>query len=270
MPEIGNSPLQNQSYFSDHFESDIHARQCLMVESNKLTIALLYKENVSAYEQFSFEEWNEEVLLQSKIASLRQSLPALVLFRTETALLIPEVFRKKRDESSHKFFSIDERFEILEYKPSSFPAAVCFPVKKNLLALVRNQFSGAMLMHNSLPVFLWMMNHPKLKQSSILIELHYGRLFIYAVKEGTPLLYNSFEISSAEDVAYYTLFVMEQLEMEPTRQTVYFKTSRPDESLLSVCRNFIPAFISLDVLNPQKKQDPEWLFPFIINALLCE
>lgn len=270
MPEIGNSLLLDQSFFSDHFESAIHARQCLMIEPNLLAIALLEKENVAAYEQFSFEEWNDECIVQSRIASLKQSLPALVLFRTNAAMLIPELFSKNREESFSLLFEFDDGFEIAEHKPASFPARVCFPVKKSLLALVKNKFPGAVLMHHSLPVFLWMMSHPKLKQVSMLIELNHGRLFIYVVKAEIPVFYNSFEISSAEDVAYYTLFVMEQLEMEPVMQTVYFKAAKQDENLLSVCRNFIPAFVSLEVLKPQKKPDSEWLFPFLINALLCE
>ncbi|MBL7929119.1 MAG: DUF3822 family protein [Bacteroidia bacterium] len=270
MPEIGNSLLLNKSFFTDHYESAIHARQCLMIESNHLSIALLDNENVLAFEQFSFEEWIDEWFSQSKIAALKQSLPALVLFRADAALLLPEVFRKNRDELLHRFFTVNDHYEVAEHKPASFPAVVCFLAGKSLLALIRNQFPGAVLMHHSLPVLWWMMNHAKLKQPSMVIELYQKRLFIYAVNEGTPLFYNSFEVNSAEDVAYYTLFVMEQLEMEPVRQTVYFKASMDNENLLTVCRNFIPAFISMDVLKPHKNQDSEWLFPFLCNALLCE
>ncbi len=270
MPEIGNSSLLNQSYFSDHFESDIHARQCLMVESNKLTIALIEKENVSAYEQFSFEEWNEEVFLQSKIASLRQSLPALALFRTDAAILIPEEFRKNRNESLRLFFSLIDGFEIAEHKPAAFPAGVYFPIRNNQLASVRNQFPGAVIMHHSLPVFLWMMNHKKMMESSFLMEISNGRLYVYAVNERKPLLYNSFEVNSPEDTAYYALFVMEQLGMDPVKQSVYFMASAGSESLLSVCRNFIPALLSAEMLSPLHKREQELLFPFVTYAALCE
>jgi hypothetical protein len=117
---------------------------------------------------------------------------------------------------------------------------------------------------------MWMINHSRLKQIAVFIELANDSLFIYAVKESRPLFYNSFEVNSPEDAAYYTLFVMEQLEMDPVKQTVYFKTSVQDEKLLSVCRNFIPALVSVEVLNTMKKHEQGLLFPFLINAFLCE
>lgn len=270
MPEIGNNPILIQSFFSDHFDSAVHARQSLMVDSNRLAIALIEKNEAIGYEEFAIEEWSEELFAHSKIASLRQSLPAVILFRSDAAIFIPEVFRKSKEESTGHFFSLKEGIEIAEYKPSSFPASICFPVPKSTLALMRKQFPGALIMHHSLPVLMWMLNHSKFKQPAFLIEISQGKLFIYAVKENAPLFYNSFEVNSPEDAAYYTLFVMEQLEMDPVKQTVYYKVSEQDENLLSVCRSFISAFVSLDVLKTMKRHEHGVLFPFLVNALLCE
>lgn len=270
MPVIGNSSPHTNSFYSVHFDSAVHARQCLMIESNRWSIALIDNNEVAAFEELAYEEWNDELFLQSKIAVLKQSLPAVVLIRSDSALLIPEIFRKNKEELMHHFLLRKDGCETAEHKPASFPATVSFFVQKKILDAVRKHFPGALIMHHSLPVFMWMINHPKLKQSSFFIEINGGKLYCYAVKDGTPLLYNSFEVNTKEDAAYFTLFVMEQLEMDPVKQTVYFKANRQDEHRISVCHHFIPAFISVDALNPERKHELELLFPFLINASLCE
>lgn len=270
MPEIGNSPIIIHSYYSDRFDTDIHARQCLMLESNCIGIALMDKQEILAFEEFAFEDLNAELFLQSKIAALKQSLPAIVICRTDTALLLPEAFSRMDNDLTGKFFSLSDGRIAAEYKPASFPAIVKFPVQKKVLGLLKKQFPGVVIMHHSVPVFMWMMHHSKLKHSSFLVEQKPERLFIYAVRDGKPLFYNSFEANSPEDLAYYTMFAMEQLEMDPVKQTVYFKIDRQNEKILSVCRNFIPALVSLDLLNPVKQPETELLFPFLIHASSCE
>ncbi len=270
MPEIGNSLLLNYSYYSDNFDSAVHARQCLMFESDHLAIALLDNKNVLAFEQFLFKNWNDELFDQSRIAALKQSLPALVLFRTDAALFLPEEFRKNRFEPIHILLPLKDGFEMAEHKPAAFPAVVSFAIPKNMLVSLRNHFPGAVLLHHSLPVFIWMMNHKKLMESSILIESRNERLYVYAVKDKRPLLFNSFEVNSPEDAAYYTLMVMEQLNMDPVKQTVYYKTASGSENLFSVCRRFIPSLVSAEMLNPLHKPEQELLFPFLLYASLCE
>jgi hypothetical protein len=269
MPETGNSPLLNQSFFSDHFDSAVYARQCLMFESGRLAIALLDDQEELGYEEFSFQECTDELFLQSKIAALKPSLPAVVIFRSDYALLLPEVFRETGSGVFHPLFPYREGFEMVEHKPASFPASLSFPVPSDTLALVKKWFPGAVIIHHSLPVFKWMMNHAKLKHSAVLIELKQERLFLYAVKDSAPLFYNSFDVHSAEDVAYYTLLVLEQLEMDPIKQTVYFKTSGADERLLAVCRSFIPAMVPIGVMNSTGKHAEGLWFPFLIHGMQC-
>jgi hypothetical protein len=270
MQEIGNNPQLIYSYFAEKFDSAFNARQCLMIEPGAFAIALLENNQLLAYEVFSLQQWNEQLFSQSRIAALKQSLPAMVIIRTDSALLVPEAFRSISHEFLHLFFPVKEANETAEHKPSALPAAVCFQAEKNILTLIRHHFPGAIITHHSIPVLKWMIDHPKLTQSSLLIELLKGRIFIYAVKHSAPLFYNSFEVNSAEDVAYYTLFVMEQLEMDPVHQTVYFKTAKQFENLLAICQNFIPAFVSIDVLQSVKKPGSDFLFPFLVNAPLCE
>ncbi len=270
MQATGNNTQSDYSYVPDIASIPVSARQYLLVESRQLILTAMHKGQIYALERFMIESLTQEVLKRSNIVSLRCSSPALIFLRSANAVFVPPGFRLDSPWPLNHLIPLPPDQEWITLQLSSFPALVQFAVKTNEIVLLRAFFPGALLMHHSLPLFLWMNQHPELKARSLIAELQSSRLYLYAVKNCAPLFFNSFEVSCAEDVIYYILFVMEQLGMDARQQPVYYLGSRSDDPLLQHCNKLLPAFIPASVLNESESQETAILFPFLLHASLCE
>jgi hypothetical protein len=270
MQATGSNTQPHYSYVADTASIPVAARQYLLVENHQITLTVIHKERIYALERFLIDHLTADILRQSKIVELKCSMPALIFLRSPYAVFIPAGFQLNSPWPLDNLIPIPPDQEWLTQHLFSFPARVQFAVKTNEIVLLPQFFPGALFMHHSLPLFLWMNHHPKLSALSFVAEFQPSRLYLYAVKKGAPLFFNSFEISCAEDVIYYILFVMEQLGMDTTRQPVYYLGSPSDDPLLQYCNRLLPAFIPASVLNESDSQETAILFPFLLHAPLCE
>lgn len=91
-----------------------------------------------------------------------------------------------------------------------------FTLPKNLQTAVRNQFPNVHFLHNSTAFIEGTLAHNKNKPGKRVFADFHSSYFEVLILEGGNLLFsNAFRYKTPEDIAYYILFVYEQLHLNP-------------------------------------------------------
>ncbi|MHC1778477.1 MAG: DUF3822 family protein [Lentimicrobium sp.] len=123
---------------------------------------------------------------------------------------------------------------ILDHFLNSAEAWVVFSINKNLSELLNRNFSNAKLLHHAgamIETLLPRYRHSELR-NPVFVNIRTGSFDIIVLKEGKLLYCNSFEWKTNEDLVYYLIFVLDQLNLNPENVPVILSGGIDPESLL--------------------------------------
>ncbi|PWD98700.1 DUF3822 family protein [Marinilabilia rubra] len=105
-----------------------------------------------------------------------------------------------------------------------------FAAPKEMVDLFRRQFPDPRFFHQYVPMAETRLavSRPGAGRNQAIINLQKKYFDLVVLEKNNLKLCNSFEISSEEDLIYYTLFVFEQLQLSPSGIEVQLIGSHPD------------------------------------------
>ncbi len=132
--------------------------------------------------------------------------------------LIPStLFDEEKKESLLSFnHEIKNDEEVLVNTLHNLNAKNIFAVPKNLVAEIRNKFPNSDFIHSTTSFMEGLLVQHKNNSGKKVFANFYSTHFEIAILNGKELLFsNAFRFQTSEDVAYYILFVYEQLNLNP-------------------------------------------------------
>jgi hypothetical protein len=94
-------------------------------------------------------------------------------------------------------------------------AAFCYQGETAITTVIERTFSNASIRHAGAVTCALHNSQHSLVKKDIFLNIHEGTIEIGARKGSSFLFYNIFQCSSDEDILYYLLFTMEQLDLDP-------------------------------------------------------
>lgn len=131
----------------------------------------------------------------------------------------------------------------------------------NINNYIYELFGEFTYMHNGTVLLQSLMNNQTQNQETICyVHVSKSQLDITVLDQRKLLLYNSFLYSTKEDFAYYLLFVLEQLELDPKTASVkLFGSIEEDDPIFQLCFSYIQNISIFAPSSPQliKLGEPE-------------
>lgn len=116
-------------------------------------------------------------------------------------------------------------------------AKMIYAIPIELQKIVARKFDGTQIKSAS-AVFMNSFE-PETDDAQVFLNIHQSQLEILVFKNQQLLFYNIFEIATKEDLVYYVLNALKQLNLDPNEVEVYyFGGNTPDESL-KMLMNFV-------------------------------
>lgn len=111
----------------------------------------------------------------------------------------------------------------------------------NINNYIYDLFGEFNFMHNGTVLLQSLMNNQSQSlETTCFAHVNKNQLDITVLNQRKLLLYNSFKYHTKEDFAYYLLFVIEQLELDPKTVTVkLFGAIEEDDDIYQLCYNYI-------------------------------
>jgi hypothetical protein len=108
-------------------------------------------------------------------------------------------------------------------------------------------------MHNGTVLIQSLLNNQTQNQeTTCFVHVNKKQLDITVLNQRKLLLYNSFKYNTKEDFAYYLLFVLEQLELDPkTVKVKLFGEIEEDDEIFQLCYNYIQ---NISIFEPSSSQ----------------
>ncbi|HDZ03537.1 hypothetical protein LCGC14_0127190 [marine sediment metagenome] len=123
----------------------------------------------------------------------------------------------------------------------------------NINNYIYDLFGEFNFMHNGTVLLQSLMNNQSQNLETICFaHVNKNQLDITVLNQRKLLLYNSFKYNTKEDFAYYLLFVIEQLELDPKTVIVkLFGAIEEDDEIYQLCYNYIQ---NISIFAPSTQQ----------------
>lgn len=152
---------------------------------------------------------------------------------TPRSTLVPESFYDETAAHSIMSFNgrVDEGENVAgEYIPG-LKAYTLYPASVNLKENLLQQFPGAVIGHITTPLIEGLLHFPVMTEPRVFLHLRDDLIDIAVTANGTLRYFNTFTKQTKEDVAYFLMFVLEQLglDQEKTDLRLLGRISKGDE-----------------------------------------
>jgi len=163
------------------------------------------------------------ILEEDELLSALQPDQVLLSVFSQQQTLIPNPLYSKDhlEEMLGITNSLNDGLDLYADEITSANAHIVYAVPVNLLKEIGDQFKNAILFHGAKAVIESQLRLNKLESNSKVAVFVRNNYFDVVITKGKELkLFNSYPYQSSEDLMYYLLFTMEQLQLNPDQTTV--------------------------------------------------
>jgi len=240
-------PKKAESY---HLSTELgtHAISFCVLDTLSNKYIALYQDELDTGDLISAGERLIELVQNHQILSPKYKSASLALVG-EQFTTVPEPLFDKSKVREFLDFNVEtvdvtsDSIEVLTDRLQSVDAFNLYAVPRETLSNIRSVLGGLKIMHHTSSLVDTLMNLNK-NQNRDTCFLHIQKgLFSIVVINGNELKFcNNFVYNSVEDLAYYTLFVFEQLNLNPESVDTsilgeFGKNSKEYEILYTYIRN---------------------------------
>jgi len=186
---------------------------------------------------------------------------------------IPEIFY---DESIDDIFKLNYEISINDkvcFDKLEYGIGVGYTLNSNFDKLVSHKFPRIIIKHEASIVLKKLYKEVNFKHSKILISINEQTLIIYAIHHSNILLCNKYEILTIDDIFYFVMLAMEQLQILPAESELIILGEPPNrEEIFEIFKNYIKEInIWLEEYQIENINNSELLSHFFaLQTLVCE
>jgi len=215
MAEAKTIPMPSVNLIDESFDSN---------KSNEYHLSILASENGFAYAILDTNTNKYLALNFAKVSNFGK-VDITSSFKSVTCAiahnkftLIPSALFDEENKESLLGFNHEVKTdeEIFSNTLHNLEAKNLFTVSKSLVAEIRKQFPNANFIHSSTSFMEGLLVQHKNNSGKKVFANFYSNYFEIVILDGKELLFsNAFSYKTPEDIAYYILFVYEQLNLNP-------------------------------------------------------
>lgn len=277
--------LKDKAY---NFKQAPHTRLALGFSLENITYACMYKGRIVAggYQPMPNDagftdliEAAEQFLNDNKTVSLNYHSVS-VMYQTQKSSLLPSaMFELEKLKDIFTFNHVLGESDELNYnKLNGVEAYNIFALPSDVSHMLVNTFSSFRIYQQSTPLI----NSALVRQSTqggqprVHMAVYRDFIDIVVTKKGKLQFHNSFKYSNLNDFLYFTLYVYEQLKLDP--ETVPVKLTGPIESRSEIyiaLKRYIKQVSFLEYFDPKQistvfSDTPIQYFLNLFNLFRCE
>lgn len=196
-------------------------------------------EKINSFKVSHSNQWETEILKEiSTNLSLRRNFKTVsVAFASSFFNLVPKVYTQVAAESLLILSEAEFEENILLRSETQFESSFVYGTSQKLIDLVKKQYANVVLSHSG-SLFL---NHlEKSEQATLHLNLIQNQLEIVAINQGKLVFYNLFDTPTTEDILFFTLFTLEQLNWNSNKiQLKTYGHLLPETSGFQTLRKYI-------------------------------
>lgn len=245
-----------RNFFADSaLEAKTHGTSDLFLLIEKEKVQLSLKERRTG-KMLAFEKvlaqgnkisgWKdllENTSSQSRILRNYEFSKVTACITSKEYTLVPEALFKNGDEIIYfrKNFSFTPQTIIRSQHVSTLDLHVIFGIDNDLEKEINHLFQDAQIFHHSQAILSDLGMHGiKENGKQIKVNIQSDMIDILVSENKKIILLNSFNWKTQEDILYYTLFVCEQLEINPAHlNLVVTGDIQPDSALMSLLKSYL-------------------------------
>lgn len=224
--------IESSHFYADPSLEKKTAGTCdlfMVVEKNAVQLALKERRSGSllAFELIpakdkkeSWKDLLENVSAQSKVLRNYEFLKVTACIMSPEFTLVPEALFKVGDEEVYfrKNFPSSDNLVIKSQHDQKFKLNIVFGIEKDLEKELNHLFQDPQLFHYSQALLAGISMQLKADAGKqIWLNVRQNKMDIVVSENKKLLLINSYSWQTNEDILYYTLFVCEQLELNPEK-----------------------------------------------------
>jgi Protein of unknown function (DUF3822) len=218
------------SFFDETFDvelaSDYHLSIEIALSGFSYTLLDTKRNKYIGLESFQFQKsFSEEArvaelsLLLKQISSFKFKFKSVSvsLFSLKFTLIPAALFDSNLTSKYLEFnTALQESDVVLADSIKNFETHCVYAVHKNLVELIQTHFPAAKFLHTlSSLLDVLSSSYKNVSGKNIVIHLQQGHFELIVLEDKKLLFANLFSYQSSEDFLYYTLFVCEQLKLNP-------------------------------------------------------
>lgn len=156
----------------------------------------------------------------SEEEELKKKYPSVIIgLDTSIHTLVPApLYEADKNEKYLEFnFGISGNGEVRADQLEEIDAWNVYVIPQGLIDVVRDNYSEAAIFHRSSALIKMIYHHLKVNplQAGIFLNVREQSIDLASFKGGRLIFFNSFDCNGKEDMLYYTLYTIEQLNLEP-------------------------------------------------------
>lgn len=217
---------------------DTHLLAALLDKGvNEYITLLIYPLNEEKDKTSSLKKLLDEPVFHSSISGVS------VAFTQGKSSLVPALFfRKEKAKEYLHILGIDKAGEDVccDYIKSN-DSYNLYTIEKGMKEAILDRFPSALFRHHS-TVFIesLLIENKNSKATFTALCLLPGIMDALVIKEGNLLLHNRFNIMNDHDIAYYTLWIYEQLQLDAeTVPCLFYGEAGNESESFRLCSNYI-------------------------------
>lgn len=262
----------------------------VLIEKSSIQLSLLEKKtnrflaleiffNSLQNELFSWREHLEFATTKSKILRQYEFSKARICITTPQYTLVPEALYHPGDEQTYFNINFNDAIDVKVYCShiNAYDLFTVYGIENELQKELSHLFQDPKIIHHS-EVLLNSINKIARNDSTkhLYLNVRQNEMDVIVVEGKKLILLNTFAKNSNEDVLYYTLFVCEQLSLDPERIQLSLLGEIEKESALFKLLydhirkiDFTPRARTLAFSN-KFNELPSHFYQTLFNLALCE
>ncbi|MBN1985186.1 MAG: DUF3822 family protein [Prolixibacteraceae bacterium] len=185
-----------------------------------------------------FQEWiTQEELLKNEFREVK------FIFDTTEFVLVPEQYFDETVKAKYMemFFNLESETEIVASKIENQNAWLLFTLPKPLQENLQARFPHTEIVH---PLKNCIENFPSIEAEKKRLIILFSSTYFYTVlfSGQNLLLANSFELKHKNDIIFYTLSILKQFDIVPSKTDVFIAGELPqgEETIAEIGKYFLP------------------------------
>lgn len=221
--------MRNLAVIDDHFDAQITSAHQLFIRFGSHGLALAVYDTGSRIFKALKNIWlNQAITPENEADSLRsllhaeqyliQRFPSVkFLYLSPRSVLIPtSVFRKEQPELYLTCsYPADASERVLYRKLPSLDAFAVYPIRQDVYNQIGLMLPDAGIYHQSAPMIANALSYAgkRPENDQVHLSIYPGFVDLLVVKQGKLMLYNSYLVTTPEEIGYFTLLLFDQFSL---------------------------------------------------------
>lgn len=245
----------------------------LQLNGNDLTLVTVKKDGV--VDDLQFFPLVDALMLDSILAKFPEIYSEITLLICKKDFItVPESFYSENISDFFKLSYTINNGENIMLDESDYSIGIGYKLENSLVDLIKSKFPRIKLRHEASVILKKLFKEVNFKQPRILFSINQDNLIIFAINNGNLVLCNSYQAKTNDDIFYFVMLTVEQLNFLPGETELIILGEPPNRvQIFDLFKNYIQEiniWIEEYKMSSKLENSELLLHNFALQSVLCE